>query len=694
MLRAHPNDKNVREKAFSLVDRYMQNGDYDRAADILAELLRTNPNDKRAREKALDLAKKYMEAGEYDKAIRLVEELLRANAGDKEAQALLDRLIALRNGDADDELNAIKAELARAQAEAQRNQQELENLLSREQSAHENAAERAAQLQREQEAAAARRAAEQEAAERQAQARAAEEQRLREEAARRAAEEALAQKNRALQREISAVNDEIAQGKSDLNANRYDSALNHFSTAKSKLPISDGEPQFSGSKNSEIASALYAASQNAKTDADKKKLRDAAVAYAEDAVSKTPNDAAAHYVLGMSARDERNWQKARDELAKAVQHDRSNYMYHYELGRVQYQMRNYSDAASSFQESVRLNGNFANAQYNLGLAYRQLVRDNDALAAFRQARTTNPNYERAYMGEAQLLRKRGDTKGAVNAYNNVLRINSANSDAYNELGLTYYDAENYAAAEECYRNVIALLNPSKTDPIAYYNLSAALYAQNKTADALTYAKRAYDTRQSVRDTSDQANIVYNYALMLDETGKLSEAIPLYTEVLRLNPNHEKTKNNLGRMYLEMDPPDADMALALFRQVYNQNSGSFDANNNLGSAYYAKKDYKNAIQFYQNALRIEPTNNTVRQNLAKAYASDSQYDNAKATYIELIRRDGKNWDAYIDMANVCIQLGDNASARTYLTTLRSQQPNYRTADVDRLFAMTSNASDAK
>ena len=648
------------------------------------------------RENTLSLVQKYMESGEYDRAMNLLDGLLKENAGDREANELMNELILLRgesNAKSAEELDAIRNELARSQAEAQKNQRELEGLLAQE-SSQETAAERAARLQREQEAA-TRRAAEQEAAaERQAQARAAEEQRRKEEAARKAAEEALAQKNRTLQREISAVNDEIAQGKSDLNANRYDSALNHFSRAQSKLPISDGEPQFSGGKNSEIAAALYDASQNVSSDADKRKLRAAAITYAEEAVKKTPNDAAAHYVLGMSALENGDRQKALSELTTAVANDRTNYVYHYQLGRVQYLQRDYSGAVASFQSAVRLNGSFAPAQYNMGLANLRLGRDAAALDAFKLARTTDTRYEKAYLEEARLLRKKGDVQSAVAAYNNVLRINSANGDALRELGLTYYDAENYVAAEESYRSALALLNPNATDPVTYYNLSAALYAQGRTVEALPYAKRAYDTRQAVNNTTSQANIVYNYALMLDNTGNATDAIPVYTEVLRLNPNHEKTKINLGTMYMSMNPPDVDMALTLFTQVYNQNKNSFEGNNNLGSAYLAKQDYKNAVQYFQNALKLDPNNNTVRQNLAQTYASDGQYDNAKTTYAELLRRDSKNWDAYIEQAKVCIQLGDNASARTYLTTLRSQQPNYRKSEVDNLFAMTSNASDAK
>ncbi|EPF25313.1 hypothetical protein HMPREF1221_01856 [Treponema socranskii subsp. paredis ATCC 35535] len=681
-----------------------------------------------ARGDTLSSVQLYMDTGEYDRALDLLEKLLKKNPGDAEARRLLDELHALKSAKSGD--GAMQDELARSTAEAQRTQKELEELIARgqnsplsqntasgsaqrpgertasaETSADKNAAqqklreaEEAARRAREAEIAAEKAAAAAAARERKAEAEKAAQalaaQKQREAAARKAAEEELARKNRAIQREIDGVNGEIAQGKSDLTANKIDSALNHFGKAQKMLPISAGEPLFSGSKNSEMAAALYEASQNAASDADRKKLRDAAVSYAEEAIRKTPNDAAAHYVLGMTAMDAKNYPKALDELSKAVQNDQSNALYHYNLGRVQYLSRRYSDARSSFQRSVDLDGRFAPAQYNLGLANLRTGNESEALSSFRRARTTDANYEKAYLEEARLLSKQGDQNGAVKAYNAVLRINDVNGNALRELGSEYYAMENYAASENCYRRALALLSPTEEDPTTYYNLSATLYAERKDAEAVAYAKRAYASKASLGNTA-QANVVYNYALMLQDSGKFEEAIPLYLEALRLNPNHEKSKINLGKMYLEMNPPDVDTALRLFKQAYDADNKSFEANNNLGSAYLAKKDYKNAIKFYQNALRLDPSNNTVRSNLAQTYASDGQFDNAKTTYTELIKRDGTNWDAYVELGKVCMSTGDTAGAERYLSEVQTKRPNHRRTEVTELLsALRSGGIQAK
>ncbi|MBO4546167.1 MAG: tetratricopeptide repeat protein, partial [Treponema sp.] len=117
--------------------------------------------------------------------------------------------------------------------------------------------------------------------------------------------------------------------------------------------------------------------------------------------------------------------------------------------------------------------------------------------------------------------------------------------------------------------------------------------------------------------------------------------------------------------------------------------SFELENNLGSAYLAKKDYQNAITHFQNALKKSPKDQTVRFNLAKCYAEAGDYDNAKTCYVDIINADSKNYDSYIELSKVFIALKDTASAKSYLDILRQKNPTYRKSEVDSLLAAIGN-----
>ena len=480
------------------------------------------------------------------------------------------------------------------------------------------------------------------------------------------------------------------QGKVALNSGNINSALEHFEKAQKNLPVSEGEPAFSGSKYSEIAAALYDAAGKSTGD-DKKRLESTALIYAENAVSKNPKDASSHYIIGMNALANKDYQKAHDELTKAAMYDGKNYLYYYNLGRVQYMMKKYTAAKSSFSTSAMLNSAFAPARYNLGLTNLRLNDQKSALSEFRKAHDVDPRHEKAYLEEARLLTKLGDLNGAVSAYTNVVKINNINRAALGELGNVYTQQKKYADAESSFRKSLAMLPAGTDDPLTYYNLSTVLFEQGKSEEAIAYAKKAYETKDALRDANSKANVTYNYALLCERTSRVEEAIAKYAEVLQFNPNHLKTHINLGAMYINMTPPDADMALSLFLKAYNIDRNNFEVNNNLGSAYLEKKEYKNAILYFQNALKLDSKNNEVRSNLAQAFASDSQFDNAKTTYLEVLKQDQSDWNAYVELGKVCMALNDNAAAEKYFVYVQEKNPTFRKAEIESLLASISAAN---
>lgn len=624
------------------------------------------------RENTLALAQKYLEKGQFEDAMRLLNELLQADINDKEADELLDKAIALKkeseaqnaapqnanfNFDTDGIANALREQ-------NERNQEAINRLLAEQnRSANESAR------------------VEEEALERKA----AEEQRKKEDAERKAKEEALAQKNKELKAKIDSVNNKVLAGKADLNTGNIDSALSNFEQASGQLPLSEGEPEFSASKYSEIACALHDAASSEKDDGRRERLNSAAIQYVNKALANNQNDPASHYILGMNYIEDGDWEKAQKELSVAIQNDPDNYLYYYNLGRAQFRLRNFTAARSSFESSVKYNKNFDPAYFNLGMTCQRLKLNKDALAAFRNAHQVNPNYSRAYLEEARILNAAfNDSKGALDAYKKVIELDPVNTQALNECGSVYAGMGNNAEAENCYRRAIALLKPGDKDPITYYNLATALFNQNKLPGAQSNAKIAYEQMDALKRNSDKAMVVYNYALIEDTLGNADKAITLYKEVLVLDPSNTKTKTNLGKMFMNMNPPDADAALSFYLDAYNT-SPSFELENNLGSAYLTKKDYPNAITYFQNAIKKNPKDNTVRFNLAQAYSGAGDFDNAKTTYLEILNADTSSWDTYIEVAKVFIALKDTANAEAYLKILQQKNPTYKKAEVDALLA---------
>ncbi|MGP1457851.1 MAG: tetratricopeptide repeat protein [Treponema sp.] len=516
-----------------------------------------------------------------------------------------------------------------------------------------------------------------------AQQRAIEAGRKKEETARKEAEQELARRNANVKNEVNAVNDSIEKGKAALKSGNAEEAIKNFRAAEKGLPISAGEPSFSAGKYSEIASALYDSAQKAASPSEKEILSEKAAEYAEKAVAANPKDASSHFILGMNAYGKGNYAKAGASFQKAAAEDKKNYVYFYNLGRAQFMAKKYADAKSSFAKTAELNARFAPARYNLALTNLKLGDEAAALSSFRNARDIDPRYEKAYLEEARLLFRQKDYAGSEAAYENVLKINGKNRTALQELGTLYYQTEKYADSENAFKKSLALLPAGSADPLTSHNLSAVLAAQNKTAEALSSAKTAYDARGMLKDSALQVNVMYNYALLLDKSGRTAEAFTKYSEVLALSPNHVKSKINLGVLEMAKNPPNADGALSFFLAAYAEEKNNFEVNNNLGSAYLAKKDYQNSILYFQNAIALENANTEARSNLAKAFAGAGQYENAKAALTDVLQRSPSDWESYVELAKVYIALKDNAGAETCLKEVKAKQPEFKRAEVESL-----------
>ena len=429
--------------------------------------------------------------------------------------------------------------------------------------------------------------------------------------------------------------------------------------------------------------SLYDSALSAKTPAEKAQLLQKAKEAARAAVEKDPTNADAQFLLGVTSAETHDYKTAEDALTKATKLAPDNSQYFYELGKVKFALRKYQEAIASFDQAVKLNPKFANAQYNKGVAYERLGKIDDALESYMLAYSINPQYEKAYVSAGAMLYQQKSYAQAADAYKKAVALDPSDKAAMQGLGSVYAAEEKYSDAEQCFRAAMKLLSANEKDPVTSYNLSTVLYAQDKKTDALQYAKSAYDTMGDLKDAKMKASIAYNYALNCQDANLKEQAQKLYLEAIALDSSNVNARVNLGILYIETGNLTDSEKLLL--SVYQSDSSNFEACNNLGTVYREKKDYLQAIKFYQNALRLQPKNDAVRANLAATYASAGQYKNARAAYIDVLKQNDNNYQAYIELAKVCISLEDTASAAGYLQALKAKNPQYKTAEVDSLLS---------
>lgn len=97
--------------------------------------------------------------------------------------------------------------------------------------------------------------------------------------------------------------------------------------------------------------------------------------------------------------------------------------------------------------------------------------------------------------------------------------------------------------------------------------------------------------------ANKIGIAFHQLLQLDLAKKN------YQRAIKLEPTYSEAINNLGTIYYAQK--NYKHAIACYHRALKYSAPAAAIESNLGAAYFARKDYKKAIEYYQEALRLDP-----------------------------------------------------------------------------------------
>jgi tetratricopeptide (TPR) repeat protein len=165
--------------------------------------------------------------------------------------------------------------------------------------------------------------------------------------------------------------------------------------------------------------------------------KDLAVECFSRIVALKPNQAQAHFNLGVAFLAQARTREAIASFRQAILHNADFAEAHYNLGITLAELGLTDEAVASYEQVLRLRPDFAEAHNNLGVALAAQGRLDEAVACYRHAVHLNADYADAYTNLAQALRVHGKLEEVVNPLQQVVRLQSNSAGARNDLGLAY-----------------------------------------------------------------------------------------------------------------------------------------------------------------------------------------------------------------------------------------------------------------
>jgi tetratricopeptide (TPR) repeat protein len=159
-------------------------------------------------------------------------------------------------------------------------------------------------------------------------------------------------------------------------------------------------------------------------------------------------------------------------------------------------------------------------------------------ALWRDTLMKNPG---AWMAQNNLgndLWATGRSQEAIDCYEQALRINARDLEAYDNLGIAMGQAGKYDDAVKNFQRALQI-RPDLAQ--VQYNLGMALVGLGRMPEAIEHWKEA------VRLEPDYIEAYYNLGVAQERAGKREEAIAQYQQALRIDPNYSPAQNALAKL---------------------------------------------------------------------------------------------------------------------------------------------------
>lgn len=322
------------------------------------------------------------------------------------------------------------------------------------------------------------------------------------------------------------------------------------------------------------------------------------------------------------------------------------------LGAILQKQGKLEDALSYYQKAESIDPSNINTRLNVGTLYQQKGDYKTAIVAYDSVLILYPDNVQANLYKAQSLAAQGDNKGAQNYFKKVLSLEPDNEIALNEM----------------FSNAKASMTPMQYVDYVKKNANATVAGE----------------------------MLYNYALDLHKQNKLEDAISVYSEITKATNNPEvfvnlaiaqgQMKNYDGALTTLNNakskfPENAQIADAI-KNIQNENIATkFDR----AAEYFNNKDYENAIKEY---AKVQPPTAESMLGIASAYqnlenrAKAIEYyqkalslkptDSDIAYYIGVLYAEEENNTAAEEYLRKSLALNkNNKKASDYLKSLQDQ-----------------------
>lgn len=237
----------------------------------------------------------------------------------------------------------------------------------------------------------------------------------------------------------------------------------------------------------------------------------------------------------------------------------------------------------------------------------------------------------------------------------------------------------YQRAQYFYNNSLA--------PKALIDIVSAIRLDSAKADYYLFAAEVYlslhqgnDAIQTLAtginkfpENEDLYTKIAEYSIFMNQN---NAAMKYANDLLRINRNNADAYFIKGLLFKNTDKAKA---ISNFQTCVEQDPQYYDAYMQLGLLFSQQKD-EMAIKYFNNALRIQENSREALYGKAYFYQQQKQYNTAKENYVQMIKNNRNDYQAFYNIGHCLIAQDSLEKANRHFEMALSFKPDY----VDAIF----------
>ncbi len=251
----------------------------------------------------------------------------------------------------------------------------------------------------------------------------------------------------------------------------------------------------------------------------------------------------------------------------------------------------------------------------------------------------NPLKSQKFYNRGQEKARSGDQQGAIEDFNQAIRLNPKDREAYFKRANVRYGLGDLETAIADYTRAIEL---DPTYAKAYFNRGLARSELGDRSGAIE------DFNQTIKLSPNDADAYYQRGLTYFDFKDYRTAIEDYNQAIRLAPKDAKAyyARGLARSFAD----DKQGALEDYTAAIGRDPENSEAYYSRGLARYFLADYQGAMEDYSQAIRLNPQYGDAYGNRCAAYLNLGEHQKAVEDCTQALAIDAKQSTAY---ENRCI-----------------------------------------